>query len=126
MYGIDEPSTYCSSQNTSQMAPNFNGKPPVIAPGSWILVTGANGYIASHVADQLLEAGYKVRGTVRDIKKNSWLPELFDQKYGPGKFEMVVVEDMTVPDAFDEATKGIPIPPTHNSHPRNKPTNSFN
>ena len=88
------------------MAPNFNGKSPVIAPGSMILVTGANGYVASHVADQFLEAGYKVRGTVRDAKKSSWLQELFDQKYGPGKFETVVVEDMKVPGAFDEATKG--------------------
>ena len=89
------------------MAPNFNGKSPVIAPGSLILVTGVNGYIASHVADQLLEAGYKVRGTSRDSSKTTWMHELFDKKYGPGKFETVVVEDMTVPDAFDEATKGM-------------------
>ncbi len=92
------------------MAPNFNGESPVIAPGSLVLVTGANGYIASHIADQLLEAGYKIRGTVRDAKKSSWLQELFDKKYGSGKFEMVVVEDMKVPGAFDEATKGS-LPP---------------
>ena len=88
------------------MAISFDGKPPVIAPGSIILVTGANGYIASHVVDQFLERGYKVRGTVRDATKSSWLQELFDKKYGTGKFEMVVVHDMTVPGAFDEVTKG--------------------
>ena len=92
------------------MAPNLNGKPPVIAPGSLILVTGANGYVASHVVDQLLEAGYKVRDTVRDPKKSSWMHERFNEKYGSGNFEIVVVEEMTAPDAFDEATKGI-LPP---------------
>lgn len=95
------------------MTLNFNGKPPVIAPGSWILVTGANGYIASHVVDQFLQIGYKVRGTVRDATKSSCLQELFDKKYGHGKFEMVVVEDMVVPGAFDEVTNGIrPLSPT--------------
>ena len=85
---------------------NFNGKPPVIPPGSLILVTGANGYIASHVTDQLIQAGYLVRGTSRDTIKTAWMTELFDQKYGPGKFEAVVVKDMAEKDAFDEACKG--------------------
>jgi dihydroflavonol-4-reductase len=30
-----------------------------------VLVTGATGYIASHVVQQLLAEGYNVRGTVR-------------------------------------------------------------
>ena len=33
-----------------------------------ILVTGASGYIASHVIQQLQQAGYKVRGSVRNLK----------------------------------------------------------
>jgi nucleoside-diphosphate-sugar epimerase len=33
-----------------------------------ILVTGASGYIASHIVKQLLEKGYRVRGTVRNLK----------------------------------------------------------
>ena len=88
------------------MAPVLNGKPPVIAPGSLILVTGVNGFIASHVADQLISAGYRVRGTVRNATKAAWLEELFDNKYGKGHFEIVVVEDMAKPGAFDEACKG--------------------
>lgn len=36
-----------------------------LLPGSRILVTGANGYIASHVVDQLLALRYVVRGTIR-------------------------------------------------------------
>jgi uncharacterized protein YbjT (DUF2867 family) len=35
---------------------------------SAVLVTGASGYLASHCVQQLLVAGYRVRGTVRDVK----------------------------------------------------------
>jgi hypothetical protein len=34
-----------------------------IPQDSLVLVTGVNSYIANHVADQLMEAGYRVRGT---------------------------------------------------------------
>ncbi|KAM3728950.1 Dihydroflavonol 4-reductase [Dirofilaria immitis] len=33
-----------------------------------VLVTGASGYLAMHCVQQLLQQGYKVRGTVRDLK----------------------------------------------------------
>ena len=36
-----------------------------------VLVTGASGYIASHVCSLLLKAGYHVRGTVRRIGSES-------------------------------------------------------
>jgi len=91
------------------MSPNFNNKPLAIEPNSLILVTGANGFIGSHVADQLLEAGYRVRGTSRDTTKTAWMKELFDKKYGEGRFEAVVVKDMVEPGAFEEACKGISL-----------------
>lgn len=81
----------------------------VIEKGSTVLVTGVNGFIASHVADQLLEAGYKVKGTARSADKAKWLEELFDKKYGKEKYETVVVADMIEDGAFDEAVKGKPI-----------------
>lgn len=34
-----------------------------------VLVTGLTGFIAKHVTAQLLERGYRVRGTVRDPEK---------------------------------------------------------
>ncbi len=88
------------------MAVDLGGKPPALAPGSLILVTGANGFIASHVADQLIQAGYRVRGTSRDTIKTQWIKELFDKKYVEGKFEAVVVKDMAEERAFDDVCKG--------------------
>lgn len=91
------------------MSLNFDGKPPAIPPGSTVLVTGANGFIGSHVADQLIQAGFLVRGTSRDTTKTAWMTEMFDKKYGKGKFEAVVVKDMAENGAFDEACKGTPL-----------------
>lgn len=77
---------------------------PALPKGTLILVTGANGYIASHVVDQLLKLGYRVRGTIRNEKP--WLNKLFS-KYGEGNFETAVVNDITTNGAFDEAVKGV-------------------
>lgn len=77
-----------------------------IPKGSAVVVTGVNGFIGSHVADQFLQFGFKVRGTVRDTAKNIWVSNLFERKYGKDSFELVSVPDMTVDGAFDEAVKG--------------------
>ena len=39
---------------------------PAVAPGAVVAVTGANGFIGSHVCKKLLEDGYSVRAVVRD------------------------------------------------------------
>lgn len=84
----------------------------VLPVGSTILVTGANSYLATHVIDQLLKLGYKVRGSVRDVSKNSWLIPLFS-KYGDGAIELVEVKDISIEGAFDEAAKGSSSLSTH-------------
>ncbi|KAM6488153.1 hypothetical protein HDV62DRAFT_396791 [Trichoderma sp. SZMC 28011] len=75
-----------------------------IPPGGLVLVTGANGYIASHIVDVLLELGYNVRGTVRQSKP--WLDRFFEDKYGKGRYESIVVSAMEEEDAFASAAKG--------------------
>lgn len=75
-----------------------------IPRGSLVLVTGANGYIGSHVVDQLLALDYKVRGTVRD--KKPWLDEFFEKKYGKGKFESVAVQAIEDAGAFANVAEG--------------------
>ncbi|RKK57111.1 hypothetical protein BFJ69_g17579 [Fusarium oxysporum] len=82
---------------------------PAVPKGSTVLVTGANGLLGSNIADQFLEYGYRVRGTVRDTEKNAWLQTLFDKKYGEGKFELFKVPDLEVEGAFDEAVKDVSI-----------------
>lgn len=78
-----------------------------IPTGSLVLVTGASGFIATHIVEQLLLAGYHVRGTVRDEKKVAWTTELFKKRHGAGKFSAVIVPDMSIEGAFDEAMKGM-------------------
>ncbi|KAL9095037.1 MAG: hypothetical protein Q9165_002639 [Trypethelium subeluteriae] len=77
----------------------------IVPKDSLVLVTGVNGLIGSHVADQCLKAGFRVRGTVRDTKKAAWVKEVFSKEYGPGRFEEIVVKDMAADGAFDEAVK---------------------
>jgi len=43
-----------------------------------VLVTGASGYVATHVIQQLQEKGYKVRGTVRSLKREDKVKPLYD------------------------------------------------
>jgi nucleoside-diphosphate-sugar epimerase len=66
--------------------------PSIRAPAK-VLVSGANGYIAIWVVQNLLSQGYSVRGTVRSAEKGEDLRKLFE-KYGD-KHEVVVVEDIT-------------------------------
>ena len=94
-----------SVRRTCNFHKDFNGKPPAIAPSSLILVTGVNCFIGSHVADQLLQAGYRVRGTTRDTAKTDWVKEMLDKQHGEGKFEAVIVKSMADTRAFDEACK---------------------
>lgn len=81
---------------------------PVLLKGSLILVTGVNGFLGSHTANQFLLAGYNVRGQVRNIEKNKSLQEVFDERYGSGRFELVEVGDLSAPDALDIHLKGKP------------------
>ncbi|KAK5991923.1 NAD-dependent epimerase/dehydratase terH [Cladobotryum mycophilum] len=78
---------------------------PSIPKGSWVLVTGATGYVGSQTVKQFLERGYKVRGTVRSLQKAAWLNKLFGS-YGDS-FELVEVTDFANDNAFGEAVKGV-------------------
>ncbi len=78
-----------------------------ISPPAKVLVTGANGYLATWVVKKYLEAGYSVRGTVRSLPKSAFLNDKFSH-YG-NRFELVVVEDITKDGAFDEVVKGVDV-----------------
>lgn len=78
-----------------------------IPKGACVLVTGANGYLASQVVNQLLLAGFRVRGTIRDEHKGTWMKEYFHPRFGADKLELVLVPDMAEPGAYNEAIKGV-------------------
>ncbi|GKT49720.1 aldehyde reductase 2 [Colletotrichum spaethianum] len=73
--------------------------------GSLLLVTGANGYIGSHVVNTLLGLGYRVRGTVRSDRP--WLTELFKSKHGEGVYEQYIVKNLDDPEALGQAMNGV-------------------
>ncbi|KAK5652418.1 hypothetical protein OQA88_10460 [Cercophora sp. LCS_1] len=79
---------------------------PSIPKGSLILVTGVTGHLASELARQFLERGYRVRGTVRDLSRASWLGVEGNNVFSPyaasGQLELVVVPDMAAPGAFSD------------------------
>ena len=78
-----------------------------IQKGDLVLVTGATGYIGNHVVEELIAAGYKVRGTSRDHTKAQFLIDYIEKKFGSGKLEIADVPDMIAEDAYDEAVKGV-------------------
>ncbi|KAG9945552.1 NAD(P)-binding protein, partial [Aureobasidium melanogenum] len=87
------------------MSPTSVPASAILKPGSLILITGVTGYIGSHLADQLLLRGYKVRGVVR--KPAEWLSQTFDSRYGKGNFETWFVADLTDEEALSKAMQGV-------------------
>jgi nucleoside-diphosphate-sugar epimerase len=81
--------------------------PPATNNGDKIvLVSGINGYIATHIGLQLLQKGYRVRGTSRSsVAKDHLLSGAFSG-YG-SQYEHVEVKDIVAQGAFDEAVKGV-------------------
>jgi nucleoside-diphosphate-sugar epimerase len=70
-----------------------------------VLVTGASGFVAAHILDSFLDAGYNVKATVRSqrsadgvIKKHS--------NYA-GQLSFAIVEDIAAEGAIDKALDGV-------------------
>jgi nucleoside-diphosphate-sugar epimerase len=70
-----------------------------------ILVTGASGFVAAHILNSLLSAGYSVRGTVRNEKSAANVRSTHGQ-YGD-LLTFAIVPDIIAPGAFDEVVKGV-------------------
>ncbi|GAA6018687.1 hypothetical protein JCM11491_001261 [Sporobolomyces phaffii] len=78
---------------------------PTVTEKSHVLLTGASGFLAAHIAQQLVERGFKVRGTVRSKEKGDFLKKnVVDNS---DNFDFVIVEDVEQEGAFDDAVKGV-------------------
>ncbi|KAF8704530.1 NAD-P-binding protein, partial [Rhizoctonia solani] len=80
---------------------------PRLTTPAKVLITvgqpGVNGYLAAHVAKDLLERGNTVVGTVRSSAKGDEMAKRL-QTYG-SKFSYVVIQDMSQPGVFDEVLR---------------------
>lgn len=74
---------------------------------SMVLVTGASGFIASHIIKQLQEQGYKVRGTVRSLQDEDKVKRL-NELCPEAENKLEIVEaDLTKPESWEAAVKDI-------------------
>jgi nucleoside-diphosphate-sugar epimerase len=72
------------------------------ATGPLAVVTGATGYIAGHVIDQLIRKGYRVRGTVRSIND----PKSVQLRKDFPSLELLEA-DLMKDNSFDAAIAGV-------------------
>jgi|SRR5690242_4719893 len=72
---------------------------------SLIFITGATGFIGSHVVAQALAAGYKLRISVRKEAQIKGLSNLFSEN--AAQLDFVVIPDLTTPGAFSKALEGV-------------------
>ncbi len=74
---------------------------------STVLVTGGSGFIASHILLKLLERGYRVRATVRDLKREPELRSILRAAGTPPGADLTFSSANLESDAgWDEAAEG--------------------
>jgi nucleoside-diphosphate-sugar epimerase len=72
---------------------------------SLVFITGASGYIGTHLIGDVLKAGHRVRVAVRSEEKSQAIKELYSSSLN--KIEFVVVPDMSQSSAYEKALKGV-------------------
>lgn len=72
-----------------------------------ILVTGASGFLASHILLQLLDTGYTVRGSVRNAAKGDHIRKVLEG-HGADTTRLEFIElDLMQDDGWDAAMQGV-------------------
>ena len=72
-----------------------------------VLVTGITGFIGSHIAIKLLNSGYSVRGTMRNLERSKSILRIISaHTENSGRLDFAKGE-LTIPEDWDAAMEGI-------------------
>lgn len=74
-------------------------------PSGTVFITGATGFIGSHVAKSTLAAGYRVRLSIRKAEQQETLEKILAPHAENAEF--LVVPDLSNADALRDALKGV-------------------
>lgn len=72
---------------------------------SLVFITGASGYIGTHLIGDVLKAGHRVRAAVRSEEKGQAIKDLYPSS--SDRIEFAVVPDMSQASAYQNALKGV-------------------
>ncbi|CCH43854.1 hypothetical protein BN7_3408 [Wickerhamomyces ciferrii] len=73
-----------------------------------VLLTGASGFIALHVLNELLKRNYNVIGTVRSQEKGDNIKAQFKKEYPNAQLSFSIVEEISAPGAFNKVFQEHP------------------
>jgi len=90
------------SQSQSKVCPVED---PSLPRNSLVLVTGASTFQGTHICDQLLEHGYRVRGVVPNPERAVTTAKFFLDKYGAGRYTTAIIPNTVPREAFHIAAK---------------------
>ena len=71
-----------------------------------VLVTGASGYVGSWAAVELLRRGYRVRGTIRDLRREPEVRAMIAGAVDPGDRLVFLAADLLKDEGWDAAAAG--------------------
>ncbi|PIA93467.1 putative oxidoreductase [Cercospora beticola] len=71
-----------------------------------IFITGASGFIGSQTAKSVLQAGYRIRLSIRQKEQEQELRDILKDA-SQDKIEFAHIPDLTTPGAFEEALEGV-------------------
>ena len=71
-----------------------------------VLLTGVSGFIGLHCAKQLIETGFKVRGTVRSLEKQTQVEDVMATRNIDTKSLEFTLLDLTTDAGWEAAMEG--------------------